>query len=198
MCNDRRLPVSQYGSNSLLKRFIDTFNDRVCESNEALSGYKNFFNINEATGEWLDLIGAIIGQPRLAYDGANSNWFAMDSLDPLQSGFGVGKFWNGQPIDDGLIILPDAVYRQLILARSLNNRASSTINDILLVILLILGRTDARILDGGCEDIGLVTPLKMQFAVEFQNPIDEDERSLLLNLDLLPRTIGVALTTVLP
>ena len=199
MCeNELRNPVSQYESNSLVERFIGTFTNQVCESGTDIKTLYDFFNIEIATGEWLNLIGHILGQPRVAYDGANQNWFAMDSLDPITSGFNVGKFWDGVPSDSGLIVVDDILYRDLIRARIINNRAHSTIEDILTVVELILGRTDCHVLDGGCEDSSLVTPDKMQFALEFTNAISEDERSLLLDLDLLPRTAGVQLKTVLP
>lgn len=200
MCNDARLPVSQYGSNSLLKQFISTFTDEVCASADSLKTLYDFFDIDTATGQWLDMIGRIVGQPRVAYDGSNQNWFAMEDVapDPTTSGFGVGKFWDGETLQTGQVIVSDILYRQLIKARIINNRANSTINDVLLVIELVLGRTDAFVLDGGLGDSSTVTPTNMQFVVEFQNPIDDDERSLLLDLDLLPRTAGVALTTVLP
>jgi len=144
MCENERLPVSQYGSNSLLKRFIGTFTDEVCQSGQDISTLFDFFNVDIATGAWLDMIGRIIGQPRVAYDGSNQNYFAMDSPDPTLSGFGVGKFWDGVTLSTGQIIVDDILYRQLIKARIVNNRANSTIDDVLLVIDLVLNRTDVK------------------------------------------------------
>jgi len=199
MCeNEIRNPVSQYDSNSLLKRFIGTFTEQVCQAGTDIETFYDFFDLEKATGIWLDLLGQIVGQPRVAYDGANQNWFAMDSTDPITSGFSVGKFWDGVPSDAGLIVIDDVLYRELIRARIINNRAQSTINDVVLVIDYVLGRTDCRVLDGGCGDVGSVSPDNMQFAIEFQNPISEDERALILSLGLIPRTAGVELTTVLP
>jgi len=191
-------PVSQYRASPLYKAWLKRFSDRTKDICDAYGTLELFFSIDNATGVWLDLIGVIVGQPREVIDSALINYFAFENTDPLTSGFGVGKFWNGEPIVAGNILVDDVTYRKLIKARSVKNGYSTTIEDILNAVFLLTGRTDCNVLDGGLGDSSTVTPDIMQYAIEFDTPIEDDDRVLILALDLLPRPAGVELTTVIP
>jgi len=191
-------PASQYTSSPLFKAWIKSYTDRALDICTAYGTLELFFSIDNATGVWLDLIGVIIGQPREVIDGALINYFAFENIDPLTSGFGVGKFWNGEPIVAGNILVDDITYRKLIKARAFKNTSGTSIEDIINAVFLLTGRTDCNVLDGGLGDSSLVTPDLMQYALEFSGPIDDDDKVLILALDLLPRPAGVELTTVIP
>lgn len=195
---DRLGSVSQYDNSPLYQLWLNSYSDRAKEICEAYGTLELFFDIDTASGVWLDLIGIIIGQPREVIDSSLVNWFSHENVDPLNSGFGVGKFWDGKPLVGGNILIDDPDYRKVIKARAFKNNSGTTINDIENSVFLLLGRSDCKVLDGGLEDVGGVTPELMEFALEFDGPIDDDDRVLILALDLLPRPAGVAITTVIP
>ena len=197
MCN-REQTISQYVNSPNFQGWLNSFSDRVLDVCDAYNTLELFFAIDSATGEWLDLLGVIIGQPREVIDGNLINWFAFENIDPLTSGFGVGKFWNGEPLVPGNVLIDDIDYRKLIKARAFKNAAGATLEDIITAVFLLTGRTDCQVLDGGLGDSSTVTPGIMQYALEFSSPIDDDDKALILALDLLPRPAGVAITTVVP
>lgn len=191
-------PVSQYANSPLFKAWLASYTDRAKEVCEAYGTLELFFSIDSATGKWLDLLGIILGQPRDVIDSSLVNYFAFDNTDPLTSGFGVGKFWNGVPIEAGNVLVDDITYRKLIKARAFKNASGTTIEDIITAVFLLTGRSDCNVLDGGLGDSSTVTPALMTYALEFDAPIDDDDRTLILALDLLPRPAGVEITTVVP
>lgn len=197
MCN-REDTISQYVNSPMFQGWLDSFSDRMLDICDAYKTLELFFAIDSASGEWLNLLGVIIGQPREVIDGDLINWFAFENIDPLTSGFGVGKFWNGEPLVPGNVLIDDVDYRKLIKARAFKNAAGATIEDIITAVFLLTGRTDCHVLDGGLGDSSTVTPDIMQYALEFSSPIDDDDKALILALDLLPRPAGVAITTVVP
>lgn len=191
-------PISQYEASPLFKGWLDSFSARNKEICEAYGTLELFFEIDRASGEWLDLIGIIVGQDRVVIDGNIINFLAFENTDPKTSGFGVGKFWDGKPLVPGNVLVDDITYRLLIKGRAFKNASSTAIPDILTAIELLLGRKDAYLIDGGLGDTGLVTPGVMEYAIQFDTPLDDDERAILLTLDLLPRPAGVELATVIP
>lgn len=190
--------LSQYEESPNLKAWLASYSDRLVDICTAYGTLELFFEIDNATGEWLNRIGDIVGQPREVVDSALINYFSFDNLDPLTSGFNVGKFWNGEPIVAGNIQVDDTTYRKLIKARAYKNTANTSIEDIINAVFLLTGRDDCQVLDGGLGDIGSVTPDNMQYALEFTSPISDDDRTLILALGLLPRPAGVELTTIIP
>ena len=191
-------PVSQYTNSPLFKSWLESYFNRTDDICEAFGSLELFFAIDSATGVWLDLIGEIIGQPREVLDSALINYFSFDNIDPLTSGFDIGKFWNGEPIVAGNVLVDDITYRKLIKARAFKNSSSTTIEDIISAVYLLTGRTDCHVLDGGLGDSSTVTPDIMQYALEFDTPIEDDDRVLILALDLLPRPAGVEIIAVVP
>lgn len=197
MC-EREPTISQYTNSPLFQGWLNTFSDRGLEICAAYSTLETFFQIDSASGSWLDLLGIIIGQPRDVIDGAAINFFAFENLDPLTSGFGVGKFWNGVPLVPGNVLVDDLTYRKLIKARAFKNASGASLEDIITAVFLLTGRDDCKVLDGGLEDVGAVTPALMTFSLEFSAPIEDDDKFLILALDLLPRPAGVQLVTIIP
>jgi len=191
-------PASQYTNSPLFKAWIKSYTDRAIDICTAYGTLELFFSIDNATGIWLDLLGVIIGQPREVVDSSLINYFAFENIDPLTSGFDVGKFWNGEPIVAGNVLVDDITYRKLIKARAFKNTSGTSIEDIITAVFLLTGRTDCHVLDGGLGDSSLVTPILMEYSLEFDTPIDDDDRVLILALDLLPRPAGVELVTVVP
>lgn len=197
MC-EREATLSQYVNSPNFQGWLNSFSDRVLDICAAYETLELFFAIDSATGEWLNLLGEIIGQPREVIDGNLINYFSFDNTDPLTSGLGVGKFWNGEPLVPGDVLVDDVSYRKLIKARAFKNASGATIEDIITAVFLLTGRTDCNVLDGGLGDVGTVTPGLMQYALEFTTPIDDDDKALILALDLLPRPAGVEISAVVP
>ncbi len=195
---NREKTISQYTNSPKFQGWLNSFSDRCLEVCDAYRTLEMFFDIDTASGKWLDLLGVIIGQPRPALDSLYTHYFAFNNTEPLTGGFGVGKFWGGEPIVDGNTLVDDIVYRKLLKARAFKNTANTSMEDILAAVFLLTGHKDCRIIDGGLGDVSSVSPNTMQFALEFTTPLDDDDKLLILSLDLLPRPAGVELTAVLP
>lgn len=142
--------------------------------------------IDTAKGINLDIIGSIVGQPRdiIAAELFGYFGFAVN----LESGsFGsindvsVGSRFRelGESIS-GNRSLSDEEYRIWIRARVAKNKTSSTPEDIISQLQLIFGTTQILFIDGDTE-----------YNISIGRPLTGDEKSILLNFDIIPKTSGV-------
>lgn len=97
---------------------------------------ENFFNIDTATGVWLDYWGVIVALPR-AVKIPNEDWFGFKD-SPFKP-FNTYPFWDGSP-EANTIMLSDEVYRTAIKAKALANRSGRSVDDIE-AILDVIGVT---------------------------------------------------------
>lgn len=161
----------------------------LLEANTLESVFQNLLTerwIDTAKGVNLDILGSIVGQPRdiVAAELFGYFGFAVN----LESGpFGsvsdptLGDKFRaiGQPIT-GNRELSDEEYRIWIRARIAKNRTSSTPEDIISQLQLIFGTTQILFIDGNTE-----------YNVSIGRLLTGDEKSILLNFDIIPKTAGV-------
>ena len=140
--------ISQYLESPNLIRYIESFVNAALVTLDNIEDIINVLDIDRAEGQWLDLIGRIVGQDRIWYDASQTEWFAFENAtpNPIDAGFDFGKFWDGeQPLDGQLVQADDAIHRQSIKARILKNTTHGTADDLLRSIEYITGRTDIKI-----------------------------------------------------
>ena len=147
--------------------------------------------IDTAEGINLDVLGSIVGQPRdviaaelFGYFGfavnLESGPFGSVSDSSLGNRFReVGEAINGNRA------LSDEEYRTWIRARIAKNRTSSTPEDIISQLQLIFGTTQILLMDGDTE-----------YSISIGRLLTGDEKSILLNFDIIPKTAGVKVNYV--
>lgn len=142
--------------------------------------------IDTAEGVNLDIIGAIVGQSRSIVGAELFGYFGF--AINLESGpFGSvsdpsegDRFRGVSEPTTGNRILSDSEYRLWIRARIIKNTSSSTPEDIIGQIKFIFGAEVVLFQDGDTE-----------YSVSVGKLLSGDEKSVLLNSDIIPKTAGV-------
>lgn len=181
------LIASQYNSSTKFKKWVDVYMNETTPLCNGICSLVQLFKVDAATGEWLNLIGRIVGQPRLTVDTAQLDIFGFEP-DVTNFGFNEGV-WTDGSYGAATIDSSDTIYRRMIKARALKNISKGTVAEIIRGITILSGgRTDFYLID-------LSSP--MQFGIQFNAAIDANTRVLLENYDLLPVGMGIKLTQVL-
>ena len=161
----------------------------LLEANSLESVFQDLLNkrwIDTAQGINLDIIGAIVGQSRVIISAEFFGYFGFGVN--LESGpFGtlsdvsVGDRFreNSEPVAGNRNLL-DEEYRIWIKARIAKNITSSSPEDIISQIKLILNAEQVLFIDGNTE-----------YQISIGKLLTGDEKSILLNFDIIPKTAGV-------
>lgn len=147
----------------LLKRFIDT-----------------------AEGVNLDIIGELVGQPRVLIDASIIEFFGFEG-DPTARGFTSlsspetgGRFRSVNESTTGNITLTDEDYRLFIRARIIKNNTRASREDIIAMIIFVFGAADVEITEGD-----------RAYLVNIGKVLTNNERALVQSTDLLPKPQGI-------
>ena len=147
--------------------------------------------IDTAEGSQLDIIGSIVGQPRIIVGAELFGYFGF--AVNLESGpFGSlydptlgDRFRSNSEPTVGNRILSDTEYRLFIRARISKNRTSSTPEDIIDQIKFIVGAGQVLFDDGDTE-----------YSVSVGKVLSSEEKSVLINTDIVPKTVGVRINYI--
>jgi len=144
-------------------------------------------SIDTAFGANLDIIGRLVGQPRVLINATQLSYFGFQGAAGAL-GFGdeddssIGGIFNGGESTTGLRTLTDVEYQLFIRARIAKNHSKGTIEEIISqalfltgAVLIVLGEGDAEISLG----IGKI--------------LTENEKVLIKDNDLIPKPAGVLL-----
>lgn len=157
-------------------------------------------SIDESSGEQLDLIGRIVGQPRAITNLVSIPKFAFLGF-PDGGSYGsltdpsVGAEWYslGDPLTGDTVILNDPTYRLFIKSKILKNNTAATTDDLINFFSFLYG------------DIGVyITEDTARFTVFFGRELSPIERALLYYVSyesgypsrFIPKPIGVAIDYV--
>lgn len=150
--SDTRL-TDQFRNDPAIRALVKTIAD---VSNYYQQSYIDFFDryldIDESFGSILDLIGRIVGQPRLLVNYTDAPYFGFEGSLNGQT-FGtitdptVGGYWYSitKPNEAESRILNDLEYRLVIKSRIIKNKSNSSTDDILTVLNTLTGNTDSQI-----------------------------------------------------
>lgn len=110
--------LSQYATSPLYKALLGAFTSEVQELLDAIVDLMEYRTISKAEGKNLDIIGRIIGQPRLAYNYDSDYWFTPD-----EDGLGPdnGHWWLSAVPQAVQEDMDDDTYRKWIWLRVLEN-----------------------------------------------------------------------------
>lgn len=126
--------------------------------------HDNFLSIDNSFGQQLDIIGGLVGQPRVLLNFLTDPYFgflgaANAEVFGTEANAGVGGYWRSilNPKSGTAKTLDDETYRKLIKARIIKNRSNGSVNDFLLVMNILSGNTLTRVDVSSNSGTGLVT-----------------------------------------
>lgn len=147
--------------------------------------------IDTAEGVQLDILGAIVGQSREFIDAEIFDYFGFADNPQAQS-FGTvqdasvgGRFRLVDEVTTGIRQLSDDEYRLFIRARISRNTTSSTPEDIIAQIRYVFGSPLVLLSDGDTF-----------YEVSIGKRLSLNEKSILSDTDIIPKTAGVQATYV--
>tara|TARA_R110000851_G_scaffold96792_2_gene209945 strand:+ start:26946 stop:27650 length:705 start_codon:yes stop_codon:yes gene_type:complete len=178
--------ATQFRESTNLITYIKTL---LLEANDLEEVFRQLLEdrwIDTAEGIQLDILGSIVGQPReilgeeiLGYFGFAIN-FESGSLGSILNPSIGGVFRsNSEPVTENRV-LSDPEYRVWIRARIAKNSTSSTPEDIINQIMFVIGANQVIFIDGNTE-----------YSVSVGKVLTNEEKSILLNTDIIPKTAGV-------
>lgn len=142
--------------------------------------------VDSAEGVQLDILGEIVGQPRLLVNSILLSYFGFDP-DPGASSFGDvndpsvgGRFRDGDELTTGNRLLIDSEYRLYIKTRIIKNSIVPTLPQYLEFFKLLFEVEEVIIIDG-----------RMNYIVQISRALTPNEKVFLLNTDLLPKVAAV-------
>lgn len=160
-------------------------------------------SIETAKGKQLDIIGTIVGQPRILVDATLLEFFGFQGaagareFGSLSSPNVGGMFRNANMATTGYIVANDELYRLLIKAKIAKNTSHTTCEDVIQAVKFILNLEQATITE---QQIGEGST---QITIYLSRPLTQLERSLIIgNTDegyrqtLIPKPAGVTLLFV--
>tara|TARA_R110000744_G_scaffold20470_1_gene53725 strand:- start:741 stop:1442 length:702 start_codon:yes stop_codon:yes gene_type:complete len=178
--------ATQFRESTNLISYIRTL---LLETNTLEGVFHSLLNerwINTAIGVQLDILGSIVGQPREIIDAELFGYFgfavnlesgSFGSLDNPSEGERFRA--NKEPVF-GKRLLSDSEYRLWIRARIITNKTSSTPEDIIVQIKFFIEAEQVLFVDGDTE-----------YTVSISKILTAEEKSTLLNSDIVPKTVGV-------
>ncbi len=178
--------ASQFTESTNLIAYIRAL---LVEADTLESVFQDILNkrfIDTAEGIQLDILGAIVGQPR-EFIGADLFGYFGFAVNPVSGSFGtlldisLGERFRitGESIT-GIRILTDTEYRLFIRARIIRNSTRSTPEDIIGQIKFLFQAEQIIFQDGDT-----------QYSVSIGKILTSEEKSVLLNTDIVAKTAGV-------
>jgi len=181
--------ATQFRNSDNLKAYIDAL---LAEANVLEAVFQSLLNdrwIDTAIGVQLDILGEIVGQPRILIDADVLSYFGFDGHLSATS-FGTisdpdvgGRFRTLGESTTGNRVLTDDEYRLYIKARAIKNNIIPTTQE-MVDFLQFLFEVDLVVIQEGA----------MHYIVQFGRLLTVNEKALLLNTDLAPDVAGVGTT----
>jgi hypothetical protein len=150
--------TDQFKDRPIFDKFVQLMLANNIDIQQALKDLMQKRSIDTAEGVQLDILGDIVGQPRVLIDTALLKYFAYQGV---LDGEGYGDLNNpslggtyyslGQPLS-GNTLLNDQQYRVFIKAKILKNKTNATPNDFLEFIGFVFGtQLNSVIVEGDAE-----------------------------------------------
>lgn len=173
------LLITQYEQSTNLKAELQAFYDQHNEIADIIDLWVDFFDIDQAYGHWLEVIGIIVGVSRETISNL-ADYYGYENAPGAQA-YDVGVYWDGSAMS-GDAILTDEQLRQFIKAKIIKNNTNATLSDVRDAINYVFpDNTGITITDNGdmTADIDVTG-------------ITAGDANLLEGSDILPRPAGVA------
>lgn len=121
-----RSVISQYANSPTMLRLVENMDEYVDPQANFTNFYNFVWNVDTAQGFGLDIWGRIVGVSRLVRLPFDNTTFGFDNASVPEDWqpFDEGTFYD--PSNPTAYLLPDAVYRTLVLAKALANITATT------------------------------------------------------------------------
>lgn len=162
---------------------IDRAYEGVRHEHDFSEFYKNFWDIETATGKWLDIWGVIVAVDRFLDIENDDFFFGFDESD--REPFNQGIFFNGVSSGTSVYELGDDVFRRVIIAKAMANIAAcdtTSLNSIL--TFFFEGRGKCYIVQNGT--------MALTYVFEFE--LEAWEKALFTQRKVFPHPAGVLVT----
>lgn len=185
--------VTQFRESTNLRNYISSLLIDSESLEAAFIQLLDLRNLDTATGISLDIIGEIVGQPRLISDFAAFTFFGYKHKDfpPASNVGGYGDLTDpskGAPYlstgssPTGSFLLSDETYRIVIRSRIQKNISTGTVENLIEVI---------KILFDDIEPIKITEGVEAEYTVEFGRDLSSTEINL-VDSGILPKPAGVS------
>lgn len=187
--------TEQFKDKDVFDRYLQLIIDEQFDIQQVFKDLLQKRSIDEATGEALNIIGRIVGQPRELISADLFNFFGFqgalkaDTFGDFSNPAIGSKFYDfGQPLG-GNVLLDDETYRLFIKSKILKNRTASTPEEFLSFVNFLFGTTTTAVLAEG----------NAEYTVLFGRELSTFEQVLLNYVStaqgypsrLVPKTVGV-------
>ena len=126
--------TSEYQNSEKFLLWMDALISRMAEITGASSLMNAAFDIDNAVGPQLDTLGVIIGisrNIRVPIAGIWFTWYEGESPPELEKGWNKGSWRDPRDIyEEGMTILPDDAYRQILKFKIIQNSWKGTIPEL--------------------------------------------------------------------
>ncbi len=169
--------------------FINYIKTLLVEANSLEEVYQDLLTerwVDTAVGINLDILGVIVGQPRILVDATILSYFGYLTAPGAQS-FGTlldpgigGRFKSKDEPTTGNRELTDDEYRVFIKARVIKNSIIPALPETISFFRFLFNVSQVIIIDGS-----------MRYTVQIGRLLTENEKAFLLNTDLIPKVTAV-------
>ena len=178
--------VTQFRESTNLIKYIESL---LIESNNLEAVFQSLLEerwIETAIGQQLDVLGIIVGQPRILVDADIFSYFGF-AINPTSKSFGTitnasigGEFRGINTLTEGNRVLTDDEYRLFIKARIIKNISRSTPEDIIKQLQFLFDTSQVIFMDGDTE-----------YTISIGSELTPNDRALLFDTDIVAKTAGV-------
>ena len=153
------LLLMQYKNSPNLSAYIGCFLSEINIISKAIQDTINFRYLSNATGKQMDTIGELVGLGRIFYGAAPLGYFGFYD-DPQSNVPSIGdaavpniggiykSYGNANAAD---FVMDDTTYKRAIYAKIVKNQTNCSVEDVLLYIDLLVGRScSTQITEGHC------------------------------------------------
>lgn len=168
----------------------------VSEIQSILKDLKQLRTLEEATGIYLDIIGEIVGQPRILLDVDFLEFFGMEG-DPRAYKMGDlfrsdgGIFFDLNERMQGNVQLDDETYRIMIRAKIAKNSTRATPEDVMWYLNYVFGTNSSFASEGNANFIALISENLTPQQVMLLSYVN---RTGSYDVTLFPKPIGVGVS----
>lgn len=164
----------EYSTHPIFDNYVTIVTNELQELQNLFKDLTQLRDLENAVGAQLDLVGAIVGQPRLLVDFTLFPFFGFDGATKAQT-FGtladtsIGGVWKSVIDKEGQdYVLEDEEYRFIIRSRIAANTSNTSPQGVMDAVNYILQRTDTEIAEVQPAHVvityyGTLTPLQEYF-----------------------------------
>jgi hypothetical protein len=185
------LITSEHNQKPNFMAMVGVVTGAIADVNNGIQAIQPAFDLDQAIGAQLDILGLWIGQSRVISDILILGFFGFaDDVAALPFGefsnpsIG-GVFYEFGSSFAGSTVLSDADYLTILRARIVRNQSDGTLEAIENALQFIFG-VNCSVADNGT----------MNLAITVSSPITPTDQALLSNLDILPRPAGVEIGSI--